>query len=128
MLGHIDPTFTVRAIKPPDGRPSLCLKVSGHLAGENAHTLRRAVEPVFASPNPPLVYLIMDDVRYMDSTGVGVIVAIIQQMRRRGGKLEIRGLSDVGRQLLHILSITSLSQYVTVSGRNDIPHPGGVIR
>ena len=65
---------------------------------------------------PPHLTLIMDKVRYMDSTGVGVIIAIIQQMRRRGGKLEILGLSDVGRQLLQILRVTALADYVSVIG------------
>jgi anti-anti-sigma factor len=116
MLKHVDPTLIVKAVPPSEGQQSLVLKLTGHLAGENAHLLKRAVDPVFISPTPPSVRLIMDDVYYIDSTGVGVIVSIVQQMQRHGGKLEISGLSDVGRQLLSILRLTSLSDYVTVVG------------
>ena len=116
MLKHVDPAFIVKAVPPQDGQQSLVLKLIGHLSGENAHLLKRAVDPVFISPTPPFVRLIMNDVQYMDSTGVGVIVSIIQQMQRHGGKLEITGLSDVGRQLLSILRLTSLSDYVSVAG------------
>jgi anti-sigma B factor antagonist len=115
MFQQVDALFTVRPIPPPDGQQSLVLKLAGHMAGESARSLRQAVEPVFISPTPPRITLLMDDVNYIDSTGVGVIVAIIQQMRRSGGKLEISGLSDVGRQLLQILKISSLSEYVTVA-------------
>jgi anti-sigma B factor antagonist len=118
MVEHVDPGFVVMPVAPPEGQQSLILKLVGNLAGENAHLLRRAVEPVFVSPTPPSVRLIMNDVHYIDSTGVGVIVSIIQQMQRHGGKLEIIGLSDVGRQLLSILRLTTLSDYVTVAGQS----------
>jgi anti-anti-sigma factor len=114
MLERIDPAFIIKAVPPPEGEQSLVLQLTGHLAGDNAHMLRRAVEPVFISPNPPRVQLMMDNVRYMDSTGVGVIVAIIQQIRRRGGKLEISGLNESGRQLMQILRITALADIVSV--------------
>jgi anti-sigma B factor antagonist len=116
MYQQVDSPFTVKSLPPPEGQKSYVLKLSGFMTGDKAHVLRRAVEPIFISPNPPLLKLIMDDVRYIDSTGVGVIVAIIQQMQRCGGKLVISGLNDSGRQLLQILRITSLSEIVTVAG------------
>jgi anti-anti-sigma factor len=117
MLARIDPSLIVKAVDPPEGQQSYCLELTGHLAGDSAFQLRRAVEPIFLSPTPPNLKLIMDDVRYMDSTGVGVIVAIIQQMRKRGGKLEIHGLTEAGRQLLSILKVTTLSDCVTVTSQ-----------
>jgi len=113
MFEQFDPALVVKPVAPEEGEQSLCLKVVGRLAGDSAHLLRRAVDPAFSSPKPPKVRLLMDGVQYMDSTGVGVIVAIIQQMRHRGGKLEICGLSEVGRQLFQILRLTTLSEYVS---------------
>lgn len=119
MYEQIDASLSIKTVPPPEGDQSFCLRVSGHLSGERAHILRKAIEPVFISPNPPTVRLIMDDVKYMDSTGVGVIVAIIQQMRRYGGRLEISGLTDVGRQLFHILKLTKFSECVLLAEQND---------
>jgi anti-anti-sigma factor len=58
-------------------------------------------------------------VKYMDSSGVGTIIYIIKQMRDRGGKLEIHGLSDVGRELLQILRLASLKEVVTVTSDTE---------
>ena len=97
----------------------MCLKLEGQLAGEGAHVLRRAVEPLLISPMPPCLKLMMEGVSYMDSTGVGVIVAIIRQMRERGGKLEIHGLSEIGRELLQILKVADLHECVMVAAEQE---------
>jgi stage II sporulation protein AA (anti-sigma F factor antagonist) len=94
----------------------MCLRLEGQLSGDSALVLLRAVEPVFVSPHPPHVKLLMDGIHYMDSTGVGVIIAIIKQVRDRGGKLEIVGLSDAGSELLQILELAGLPEVVTVNG------------
>ncbi len=107
-MQRIDPSLSVTAIAPPDGEAGLCLRIVGNLSGDHAHMLQQAVEPVFVSPHAPHLKLMMEDVNYMDSTGVGVVVAIIRRMNEQGGTLEIVGLSEAGRQLLEILNIASI--------------------
>lgn len=93
------------------------LSLSGELTGEGVYLLKQAIEPLFISPTPPHLELKMDDIRYMDSSGVGIIIAIIQRMRDSGGKLEIHGLSEVGRDLFKILKLASLHEFVSVNGK-----------
>lgn len=92
------------------------LKLSGELTGEGVHILKQAIEPLFFSPSPPLLELQMDEVHYMDSSGVGIIIAIIQRLRDADGKLKIHGLSDVGRDLFKILKLASLHEVVMING------------
>jgi anti-anti-sigma factor len=116
---NLNTSLTIQTIAPADGQDEMVLRLTGQLAGDAAYMLRRAVEPVFLSPRPPQLKLMMDGVKYMDSSGVGTIVYIIKQMRDRGGKLEIHGLSDVGRELLQILRLASLKEVVTVTSDTE---------
>jgi anti-anti-sigma factor len=113
-------SLIIRNESPPDGQQGMWLRLSGQLAGESVYTLKQAVEPLLVSPKPPLLRLIMEDVKYMDSSGVGAIVGIIQKMRKVGGNLEIYGLSDVGRQLFQILRLSSLKEIVKLGDSSDI--------
>ncbi len=106
--------LTIQTVAPTSDEVSMCLKLAGHLTGDGIFILKQAVEPLFISPTPPMLHLHMEDVQYMDSSGVGIIVAIIQRMRDIGGKLEIHGLSDVGRDLLEILRLAALHEVVQV--------------
>jgi anti-anti-sigma factor len=107
-MEYIDPGLSVRTIAPPDGEMGMHLDVAGELAGENAHILRHAVEPVFVTPKAPHLTLIMHGVKYMDSTGIGVLVSIIQEIADRGGRLDIVGLNNTGRQLLAIVNLAGI--------------------
>jgi anti-anti-sigma factor len=109
--------LTIQAIAPDSDQVSLCLKLGGHLTGDGIFILKQAVEPLFMSPTPPKLRLIMDDISYMDSSGVGIIISIIQKMRDIGGQLEIHGLSEVGRDLFQILKIASLHDVVQVKSQ-----------
>ncbi|HDS30726.1 MAG TPA: anti-sigma factor antagonist [Firmicutes bacterium] len=107
-MHYIDPVLSVRAIDPSEGGVGLHLDIDGELAGDNAHILRHAVEPMFITPSAPYLTLNMHGVRYMDSTGIGVLVSIIQQIAERGGRLDIVGLNNTGRQLFAILNLAGI--------------------
>jgi len=115
-MRNLNTSLTIQTVAPADGQESMCLRLSGRLAGDAAYMLRRAVEPLLISPTTPHLKLIMDGVKYMDSTGVGIIMYIIKQMRERGGTLEIHGLTEAGHELLQILKLASLKEVVTVAG------------
>ena len=107
-MKYINPTLNVTTKTPLEGHPGLSLDVEGELAGDNAHILTHAVEPVFITPTAPHLTLNMHGVSYMDSTGIGVLVSIIQQISDRDGRLVIVGLNETGRQLLRILNLAGL--------------------
>jgi len=114
VLNPFNATLTIQRIEPTEKQAALSLKLSGHLSGDGVFLLKQAVEPIFISPLPPRLKLIMHEIEYMDSSGVGIIVSIIQRMREVGGKLEIHGLSDAGRELFQILRLASLQDVVSV--------------
>lgn len=108
MINSIVKGLTIHPVMPDKGQKSMILKLTGALAGEHALSLKHAAEPLFLSPSIPELRLIMDDVRYIDSTGVGVIMSIVRNLMARGGKLEIKGLNEAGRQLFRILNLSML--------------------
>jgi len=115
VVDFLNTGFSVKSIPSHDGNRALCLKLDGVLAGDNVYKLKQMVDPIFFSPHPPELKLSMDGVSYMDSMGVGIIVGIIRKMREVGGKLEITGLNETGRELIQILKLSHLSEIVTVS-------------
>ncbi len=110
-------TLTIQKETPTDDQHGMSLILHGYLSGDGVYMLKRAIEPLFVSPTPPQLKLHMDGIKYMDSSGVGIIILIIQRMRDVGGKLEIHGLSDVGRELFQILKLANLNETVTVKDR-----------
>lgn len=117
MFHHISTNLVVRTEAASDDNQSLCLRLSGELTSDGVHILKQAIEPLFVSPLPPRLELIMEDIKYMDSSGIGIIIAIIQRMQDSGGKLEIHGLNDAGRGLFKILKIASLNDIVTIKSQ-----------
>lgn len=50
----------------------------------------------------------MSGLRYLDSTGVGAIIAILQTSKKCGGEIVFRGVSGSPRRVLEISSILPL--------------------
>lgn len=48
------------------------------------------------------------EVGYLDSTGVGSIIKIVQALRKKGGRLRCRGLSGSPRRVLEMSNILPL--------------------
>ncbi len=112
MIHNIQSNFEVHSAAVPGNAKAFHLKLVGELSGDGIPVLRKAVDPVFISPAPPVLRLLMDGVSYMDSSGVGVIISIIRRLREINGRLEIVGLSDVGRELFNILRLADLDEVV----------------
>jgi len=51
---------------------------------------------------------ILRDLRYLDSTGVGAIIRILQTARRLGGEIRFRGLGGSPRKVLEMSNIISI--------------------
>jgi len=50
----------------------------------------------------------MSGLRYLDSTGVGSIVRILQAMRERQGKLRFSGIGGMPRRVLRMSNVISI--------------------
>lgn len=67
------------------------------------------------------IVVLLDDVTFMDSTGLGVLIGAHQAQLARGGAFEV---VCVQPRLLHILALTGLDQVLTIRGGNDADSHG----
>jgi anti-sigma B factor antagonist len=53
----------------------------------------------------------LSGITHLDSTGIGIIVAVAGQMRQAGGELRVAGASE---HVEHILKVTNIDQIVSL--------------
>ena len=87
------------------------LRAHGRLTlGEGASTLRETIESVVAG-NPTKIVLDLTDVSYVDSAGLGALVAAYTFVTSRGGRLVLAGLQ---KRVLDLLQTTKLDKVFEV--------------
>jgi len=59
----------------------------------------------------PNAILLMQDVTLLNSTGIGLIAALLTTVRNRGGRLVLVGLSDLTKRQLQV---THLLEFITI--------------
>lgn len=64
------------------------------------------------SEETPHVILLMQGVTLLNSTGIGMIAALLTSAQKRGGKLSLVGLTDLTRRQLEV---THLLEFVTLA-------------
>jgi anti-anti-sigma factor len=91
------------AISPGDDGPVVHL--SGELDPHTAPLLADAVTPYHADENTKQVVLDLEQLRFIDSSGLRVIIASEQALRERGARLVLRSPSEATRRLLEITDL-----------------------
>ncbi|MEV7807066.1 STAS domain-containing protein [Microbispora sp. NPDC088329] len=89
------------------------------LRGElDLHAVRRLHEPLRAQieARGPWLALDLSEVRFIDTTGVGLLVRLLHNLRDRNGDL---ALIAPGGQVLHILRWTNLTRLFRVLDTAD---------
>jgi len=84
--------------------------IEGEIDTFTAPKLRNKLESIEIIPNR-LIELDLSKVVYMDSTGLGVIVACYKKVVRENGNLRLVGLSD---RLKRLFTITGLSELMDI--------------
>src|ERR1700761_7015386 len=80
------------------------LEVAGPTVdASNASHLKQQLGPIFASTSK--LALDMAQVRFMDSSGLGVILTALRQLSAKGGEMKIFGLSTGVRALFELVRI-----------------------
>ena len=75
------------------------VKVDGHVDVYNANDLRESLLAALGA-NAPGVVLDLTDLRFLDSSGIGILVGACRRAQATGKSLEVVGLSpQVGRVL-----------------------------
>lgn len=85
------------------------IRAKGRLNAVAASELKAAVEASVAAGHPRLV-LDLAQTDFMDSSGLGALVACLKTARQVGGDLRI---ANAGEQVLMILGLTRLDRVIT---------------
>lgn len=87
------------------------VEVRGELDVATSPDLRATLHPV-AVAGPPRVVVDLSGVSFIDSTGIGVLVTALKQVRARGGQMVLRSPQPMVRK---VLAITGLDRVFTIT-------------
>jgi len=90
-------------IEPGDG--AVVLLLDGELDPHTAPILRRELDALVAKGSTTVV-LDMRALRFIDSSGLRVVISAHRELQDAGGELSLRSLSDTARRLLEITGLT----------------------
>lgn len=96
-----------------DGIPVVA--VSGDLDGDAGEALDAAFEEA-AAGEPDALVIDFDDLGFMNSSGIALVVSLLGRARQRQIEVRACGLSDHYR---HIFEITRLADFMTVCVDED---------
>jgi anti-sigma B factor antagonist len=97
---------------------TLILRVSGDLIGEDNGT--QLVEAVNDAMSHKVVSCVIDisDLRYINSSGIGVLITILTKFRNKGGDVYLMRPSENVKKLLVITKLNAIFQ--VIQSENEI--------
>jgi anti-sigma B factor antagonist len=97
---------------------TLILRVSGDLIGEDNGT--QLVEAVNEAMSHKVVSCVIDisDLRYINSSGIGVLITILTKFRNKGGDVYLMRPSENVKKLLVITKLNAIFQ--VIQSENEI--------
>jgi anti-sigma B factor antagonist len=87
------------------------LTVQGSLKYENLPVLRETVRGINAEQNPQILVINLEGVAFIDSSGIGLLVACHNVMNKKQGSLRLCGM---GSHIEHVLKSVNLSSLFSV--------------
>src|SRR5204862_3661157 len=97
------PRLTIQASEPAPGPAgsSVEIALSGVLDIETADQFRETVSPLIES-GVANFSLVLNGVSYLDSSGLGALVALQREVKARTGMVELRGLQPAVRGVIEL--------------------------
>lgn len=91
---------------------TLILRISGDLIGEDNGT--RLVEVVNEAVSHQVMICIIDisQLRYINSSGIGVLITILTKFRNKGGEVYLMSPSESVKKLLAITKLNAIFQVI----------------
>jgi len=92
---------------------TLILRIAGDLIGEDNGT--QLIEAVNDAVSHKVVTCIVDisELRYINSSGIGVLITILTKFRNKGGEVYLMNPSESVKKLLAITKLNAIFQVVT---------------
>lgn len=91
---------------------TLILRITGDLIGEDNGT--QLIEAVNEAVSHKVVTCIVDisELRYINSSGIGVLITILTKFRNKGGEVYLMNPSDSVKKLLAITKLNAIFHIV----------------
>ncbi len=96
------------AIQLESRERELIARLSGEIDHHTAGELRRQMDAAIERGNPRCLRMDFQDVTFMDSSGVGLIMGRYRLMCLIGGRLQICGAGDRVRQMMRMAGLDTL--------------------
>ena len=97
---------------------TLILRITGDLIGEDSGTrLIEAVSEALTHKVPTCV-IDISELRYINSSGIGVLITILTKFRNKGGEVYLMKPSESVKKLLVITKLNAIFQ--VIQSENDV--------
>ena len=74
----------------------------------SARGMREAIDEMLFKTSPVVLVLDFSEVKFMDSSGLGLIIGRSEILRERGGEVKITGLSNMLRRIVKLSGIEKI--------------------
>ena len=91
------------------------IEVSGEVDLYNVSELKKALFDITTGEYPSII-VDMNDVNYMDSSGIGALVAGQKKMRANNGKF---ALMNINEDVLNVLKLATLDKFFKIYDSQD---------
>ena len=92
---------------------SLILRISGDLIGENSGTQLLQIVNDAISNQIKSCIIDIAELRYINSSGIGVLITILTKFRNKGGEVYLMNPSESVKKLLVITKLNSIFQMIS---------------
>jgi anti-sigma B factor antagonist len=86
----------------------MMVRVAGEIDAFTAPKLREELAAL--ADGNQYITVNLEDVSYLDSTGLGVFVGLFKQMKKNGGELRLTDMSDRVKRLFEITGLSHVMQ------------------
>ncbi|WP_240377651.1 anti-sigma F factor antagonist [Bacillus piscicola] len=80
----------------------LCIRLQGELDHHASQKLRSQVDDVLAEGNVKHILLNLEELAFMDSSGIGVILGRYQQISKKGGEMVVCSISSPVKRIFEL--------------------------
>jgi anti-sigma B factor antagonist len=94
-------------IKRDDRDNISVLKLSGRLDLNNGNKLKETVREVLGSQRT-IIHLNLNDVEFVNSSGLGALVSIMKEIRLHRGRLTLSDMADYVREVFDITQLSHI--------------------
>lgn len=111
----------------------LIARLSGELDHHSAADIREDIDAAIGAFQAAKLILSFDNLTFMDSAGIGVVMGRYNRMKEKGGKLFLAGGSDYVRRILGMAGVYTLARHYetvedvikTLKDDNTLDQEGG---